>query len=125
MNNLTFIPGYMGAQTTQGGGLGDRDERSQSPTLSQKDSTPNGRNEPTGEVEGNEYLTENDERETPTLIRKYNNKHPTSERQDTDHKFVIFNTCEVDVYRAKTELRHMLTEDAYAAIVSLKSVQHR
>jgi len=115
----------MGTSTTRRGGLGDNDERSQSPTLSNEGSTTNGQNEPQGEVEGNEYLTENDERETPTLIHKYNAKHPVSERLDTDHKFVIFNTGEMDVYKAKTELRDMLTEDAYTAIVSLKSIRHK
>ena len=101
MNESQSISGNMGAPTIQGGGLGDRAKWSQSLTLSNKSSTQTGQIEPMGEVEGIEYLSENNDRETPAFIHKYNKKHPILERLDTDHKFVIFNTGDVDIYKVK------------------------
>ena len=62
---------------------------------------------------------------TPSLIRKYTTIHPVPEGLDSVRKFVIFNTGDIDVYKAKAELSNMLTTDAYAAIVSLRGVHHR
>ena len=63
--------------------------------------------------------------DAPSIIRKYTKNHPISEGLDSVRKFVIFNTGDVDVYKAKVELSNMLTTDAYAAIVSLKGVRHK
>ena len=63
--------------------------------------------------------------ETPSMIRDYTEIHPTSEGLDSVRKFVIFNTGDVDDYKAKVELSRILTTEAYAAIVSLRGVRHK
>ena len=63
--------------------------------------------------------------ETPSDVRKYNKIHPVSDGLDSVRKFVIFNTGDIDVYKAKAELRNALSADAYSAIVSITGVRHK
>lgn len=62
---------------------------------------------------------------TPPDVRKYIEIHPVTEGLDAVRKFVIFNTGDTDVYKARVELSNMLTTEAYAAIVSLRGVRHK
>ena len=61
----------------------------------------------------------------PKSIWKYSRKHPILEREQTGQIFVIFNTGDMEVYKAEGELKEMLTREAYEVITTLWMIRHK
>ena len=75
-------------------------------------------------LEGTASESETTRGETPPAVRQFNQIHPIQKnRSQSDRLFVIFNTGDMDVGEAKTNLCNMLTSETYAAIVSVTSVR--